>query len=57
MCQTVNIIGDVIMEDDETFTVVATPENDEDVFIGSPIATITILDDGDSMLTGLSNYY
>ena len=42
VCQTVNIIGDDVMEADETFTVVATPVKNIDVFMGSTTVTITI---------------
>ena len=42
VCQTVTIIGDDIMEDDETFTVNMVPENDNDDIEGSTSVTITI---------------
>lgn len=42
VCETVNIIGDDVMEADETFTVVATLVKDIDVFMGSATVTITI---------------
>ena len=47
VCQTVTIIGDDIMEPDETFTVIMTPENSMDVIMGSTAVTITIPDDQD----------
>ena len=42
VCQSVSIIGDDVMEGDESFTVVATPEANIDVFLGSNTVTITI---------------
>ena len=50
VCQTVSIIGDSLLEGDETFTVVATPERSVDVIIGSATVTLTIPngDDGKS---------
>ena len=50
VCQTVNIIGDDFLEENESFTIVATPENARDVLLGSPTVTITILNDGDGTL-------
>ena len=47
ICQSVTVIGDDIMEGNETFTVVMTPENDLDDIIGSSSVTITILTDAD----------
>lgn len=49
-CQTVTIIGDDIMEDDESFTISMVPEDSNDDIRGSTSVTITIMDDTDSML-------
>ena len=50
VCQTISIIGDDVMEADETFTIVATPVMNIDVIIGPATVTITIAngDDGKS---------
>lgn len=47
ICQTITIIGDDVMEENETFAVVMTPENDFDDIIGLASVTITIPADGD----------
>lgn len=46
-CQTVSIIGDDIREENETFIVIISPQNDMDNVIGMENMTITIQDDGD----------
>ena len=46
-CQNVSIIGDDIREENETFTVIVTPENNLDKVNGIQNITITIQDDGD----------
>ena len=50
VCQTVSVIGDDVMEADETFTIVATPVMNIDVIIGPATVTIAIAngDDGKS---------
>ena len=47
VCQTITVIGDDIMEEDEFFTVTVSPQNTNDDIAGSTIVTITIPDDGD----------
>lgn len=47
VCQAITVIGDDIMEEDESFTVTVTPQNSNDDITGSTTVTITIPDDGD----------
>lgn len=47
ICQTISIIGDNVMEEDETFRVVVVPVNNLDEITGPSSVTITISDDGD----------
>ena len=47
VCQTITIIGDDILEGDESFTVSMTPENDLDEIVGPASLTITIEADND----------
>lgn len=46
-CSSVTIKGDLIREDDETFSVVLTPENSNDIITSTVSFRVTILDDGD----------
>ena len=51
-CQTVTIVGDNIMENNEMFQVVVTPVDSDDQVSGTPRFTITITSEpGDGMLT------
>ena len=50
VCQTITIIGDDIMEGNESFTVIMTPVNDLDDIIGSTSVTILILLDEDGKI-------
>ena len=47
VCQTISIVGDNVMEEDETFTVVVVPINNLDEITGPSSVTITISDEGD----------
>ena len=49
LCQLVNIIGEEITEEDESFFVVGTPQNNLDMFVGPDRVTITIRDDLDGV--------
>ena len=47
VCRSITVIGDDIMEGDESFTVTVSPQNANDDITGSVTVTITIPDDGD----------
>ena len=47
VCQTISIVGDNVMEEDETFTVVVVPVNHLDEITGPSSVTLTISDDSD----------
>lgn len=49
VCFDLIINGDVIREPDDTFTVIVTVGNSNDVIVGSNTVTVTILDDNDGM--------
>ena len=49
VCQSITIVGDDQMEEDEMFTVTVVPNNPLDTIVSDTV-TVTILDDGDGTL-------
>ena len=45
MCGSVTIVGDNIMENEEMFQVMVTPDDSDDQVVGTPRFTITIASD------------
>ena len=45
VCRNITVLADMIVEDNETFTITVETSNPNDVIIGPSTATITIVDD------------